>query len=165
VSHALAQPEQQSSDGGQPRRAVSGAVVAAAAVCALAVGGLGYFLGYQSASNASEEASSVAAAAADAQADARLSNAYETCLPDDTGATVSLSDEGRTVVIDTRSEYGSVSGMQCIVGQLDTPESTIAAISRTTSMMGVQEDDHDGISYSWSYHPDNGLNMVITLDD
>ena len=32
-------------------------------------------------------------------------------------------------------------------------------------MMGVQRGEDDGIHYGWSYHPDNGLNMVITLDD
>jgi hypothetical protein len=31
-------------------------------------------------------------------------------------------------------------------------------------MMGTQDADNNGIHYSWSYHPDNGVNMVITVD-
>jgi hypothetical protein len=29
-------------------------------------------------------------------------------------------------------------------------------------MMGEQTATNNGITYRWSYHPDNGLNMVIT---
>ena len=36
-------------------------------------------------------------------------------------------------------------------------------MGRTTAMMGVQDAKADGVEYSWSYHPDNGVNMVITL--
>jgi hypothetical protein len=29
-------------------------------------------------------------------------------------------------------------------------------------MMGQQTAQESGLNYRWSYHPDNGLNMVIT---
>jgi hypothetical protein len=32
-------------------------------------------------------------------------------------------------------------------------------------MPGVQDAEHDGLEYSWSYHPDNGVDMVITATD
>ncbi|SCX56391.1 hypothetical protein SAMN03159343_3403 [Klenkia marina] len=131
----------------------------------LAAGGLGYVLGHQAGTGDAAEASSVAAAAAAAEDDARLSTAYEACEGDDSTGTLTLSDQGRTIVVDTGSKYGSTAGMDCVLRELSTPQSTIAAIGRTTSLMGVQDDDQDGVTYSWSYHPDNGVNMVITLDD
>jgi type II secretory pathway pseudopilin PulG len=131
----------------------------------LAAGGVGFLLGHQAGMRDAAEAASLAAAAGAAEDDARLSTAYEACRGSDRGETMTLTDQGRTIVVDTRSEYGSPAGMQCVLQELATPQSTIAAISRTTSMMGVQDDDHDGVAYSWSYHPDNGVNMVITLDD
>jgi hypothetical protein len=163
MSHVYAAPTEQSAPQANPPNHIRR--VAFATLAAVAVGGLGYLLGYQSASNAADDDRSVAAAAEAAQADARLSQAYEACTSSDSDDTVSLSDGGRTIVIDTRSEYGDPSGMDCVLSELDTPTSTRAAIGRTTSLMGVQDDDQDGISYSWSYHPDNGVNMVITLDD
>ena len=27
--------------------------------------------------------------------------------------------------------------------------------------MGVQDAEDDGLAYSWSYHPDNGVDLVI----
>jgi hypothetical protein len=80
----------------------------------------------------------------------------------DTDDTLSLTDEGGTIVVDTRSEYGSVAGMDCVLEKLGTSESVKAEMGRTTAMMGVQEADEDGLHYSWSYHPDNGVDMVIT---
>jgi hypothetical protein len=60
------------------------------------------------------------------------------------------------------SQYGSVAGLDCILQTLKTPESITAEIGRTTAMMGAQQADSGGLRYSWSYHPDNGVNMVIT---
>lgn len=74
---------------------------------------------------------------------------------------VTVSDGGETVVVDT-GKYGNVYGVACIMSKLGTPQSVIARVDSTTSMMGSQHAEVDGITYDWSYHPDNGLNMVIT---
>lgn len=91
-----------------------------------------------------------------------LQVAYEDCTGRDSGDTLSLEDDGATIVVDTRSEYGDSSGMACVLRELDTPGSITAQMDRTTAMMGVQDARSAGIEYSWSYHPDNGVNMVIT---
>ncbi len=93
----------------------------------------------------------------------RLERAYERCTYDRKAArTLDLGDEGNTIVIDTHSEYGTIDGVACVLTELNTPKSVIAAVDSTTAMMGVQDADVDGLTYSWSYHPDNGLNMIIT---
>jgi uncharacterized protein HemX len=147
-----------------PRTRPAWLLVAAVAVpAALVAGGVGFAWGHHAAKASDAAAASASVAAAEAASDERLSEAYQAChFRDDT---LELGDDGETIVIDTRSEYGSVDGMQCVLAELDTPESIEAAIGRTTSLMGLQSDDHDGLDYSWSYHPDNGVNMVITLQD
>jgi hypothetical protein len=125
-----------------------------------AAGAIGFFIGR---SSASESPSELAAAASQAAAqEPRLRAAYDTCQSRDAGNTPSLVDEDASIVVDTRSEYGDPAGMDSVLSEIGTPESIPAQVGRTTSMMGVQEADHDGFRRSWSYHPDNGVNMVIT---
>jgi hypothetical protein len=65
-------------------------------------------------------------------------------------------------MIDTESENGSLDAAVCVFEKIATPQSVIAAVDSTTAMMGVQQADQGELHYSWSYHPDNGLNMIIT---
>ncbi|MCF6507371.1 hypothetical protein E9549_08115 [Blastococcus sp. MG754426] len=92
----------------------------------------------------------------------RLTGAHEECKRVDRGSTLSLEDDGNTIVIDTGSEYGDPSGYLCVIEQLDVPSSITAQMDRTNAMMGVQQAEHNGYEFSWSYHPDNGVNMVIS---
>lgn len=131
-----------------------GVLAVALLVVVVAVGVAGFFIGRGSvgtsdSTEAFTEASSLRAA-------------YEACVSKDVDDTMTLADEGQTILIDTRSEYGDVAAAVCVMSELDTPQSITAQISRTTAMMGVQDGDHDGLHYSWSYHPDNGMNLVIS---
>lgn len=74
---------------------------------------------------------------------------------------VKVYDGGHTAVINTRSEYADVAGVACLLYGIDTPRSIIARIDSTTSLQGSQTARANGFTYRWSYHPDNGLNMVI----
>lgn len=125
-------------------------------------GAAGYAMGHSAAKAEDAAAASAAAAAASSAADARLSNAYEACTGQDAEDTVELADNGNSIIIDTRSEYTSVAGMACVLNELETPESVLSSIGHTTAMMGSQSAENDGLNYSWSYHPDNGVNLVIT---
>jgi hypothetical protein len=106
----------------------------------------------------------------DPDVDMRLADTYKNCkgAAGDAGA-LQLADMGRTLLVDTNptdSEYiadGSRGRLTCVLGQLKTPQSIESRIERTTAMQGVQEDSHDGIAYSWTYHPDNGNEMIISL--
>jgi hypothetical protein len=140
--------------------------IAGLAVVILAAGSVGFALGRSSgernAVEAAASASSSAAAASDAAKQTRLKEAYDGCKRSDTGNTMELTDDGKTIVVDTRSEYGSTAGMNCVLKALGTSESIKAQMDRTTAMMGVQDAESDDLEYSWSYHPDNGVNLVIT---
>jgi hypothetical protein len=92
-----------------------------------------------------------------------LERAYKACdaMQDPTG-TLRLVDEGRSITVDTGSKYGDIAALMCVLGELDTSQAVVAHMESTTAMMGVQDAEEGGITYKWSYHPDNGINMVIT---
>lgn len=74
---------------------------------------------------------------------------------------VKVYDGGETAVVNTRSEYNDIDGVACLLYGIDTPRSIIARMDSTTSLQGQVQAKSDDYSYSWSYHPDNGLNLVI----
>lgn len=128
-------------------------------IAGIVVAGVGGFaLGRGTASGGE---SPIAAAESAAASQVRLKSAYDSCYRRDKGSTMTLADGGASIVVDTGSEYGSTAGMDCVLDELSTSQSIMAQIGRTTAMMGVQDAEADGLAYSWSYHPDNGVNMVI----
>ncbi len=89
--------------------------------------------------------------------------AYETC---GSPAGIRVSDEGKSITIDGYGEddysgadlYDTV----CVLDAIKTPEYVISNMETTNSLMGRQSATFgDNIDVSWSYHPDNGLDIVI----
>lgn len=150
-------PSPAASGSGQGRGVVIAGVLTGVVLIS---GGVGFAIGRATAGGGGEDAAT--AAAVTTTGPSRLQVAFDACSKDDDGDTLAIADEGRTIVVDTGSEYGDFAPTDCVLSELGTPESIRAEIGRTTSMMGVQDGEHDGISYSWSYHPDNGVDMVIT---
>jgi hypothetical protein len=76
-----------------------------------------------------------------------------------------LGDEGSTLTMrgegDAYHPGASLDDIVCVLVMLDMPDSVASQIDRTTSMMGVQQAAWDDFEASWSYHPDNGLNMIV----
>lgn len=109
-------------------------------------------------------AETAAEAEADAQAD-RLADAVRKCGG---GSGIDLADNDQTLIIDVQGEddaSGASYGLQqCILESLDVPASVDSHIGQTTSLDGRQTETWDGITIEWSYHPDRGSDMVITLD-
>lgn len=146
--------------GDQPARRIALAVLAAviAVVVAAGVALTGKDgKGDTTASDASDESTAT-------QAPERppLEVAYGECIGVNGWKTLTLGDDGRTLIIDTGSEYGPVEGLACVLGELDTSQAIVAQMESTTALMGVQESTDGSLHYQFSYHPDNGINMVIT---
>lgn len=74
---------------------------------------------------------------------------------------VSLADDGATMLVDTESENGSVEFTACVLSAIDTPDSTFAKMDGTTALQGVQTAKHDGFKMRWTYHPDNGFQLIV----
>lgn len=110
----------------------------------------------------------------DAASKTVLAKAYATCTDqskasdsleegEKVGDALEIADEGATLIIQTEgeSDYAGYFDYLCVVGELGTSERIKSSIGNTTSMMGRQTAEEDGLSYEYSYHPDNGLYVLI----
>ena len=88
--------------------------------------------------------------------------AYESC---GTPAGVSVSDEGKTIAVDTMGdeEYSGASygDLVCIINAVGTPSYVNSNIMSVRALDGRQSDEFDGIEVSYSFHPDNGMDIVF----
>lgn len=94
-----------------------------------------------------------------------LEKAYEHCRPDDPNGTLELLDGGEAMSINTMSvDVGGdaeLDGLVCVFMLLDVPERIITQMDSTSAMMGVRTATDGSFTYEWTYHPDNGLNVLI----
>jgi hypothetical protein len=76
-----------------------------------------------------------------------------------------LGDDDQTISIDAQGDESggaSYTEVQCILNALAAPQSVLSHFGQTTAMDGRQVEEWDGITLSWSYHPDRGPDCVIT---
>jgi hypothetical protein len=76
-----------------------------------------------------------------------------------------VGDGGKTLVIDTEGNASAGLPLVCIFEELKTPLAIRSDVENTTALQGQKTADQDGLKYSWSYHPDNGMDMIITEAD
>ena len=93
--------------------------------------------------------------------DTPLRQAFVACHSGD------LGDADRTLVIDTAGEdHGTgsdtVDGLVCTLGELSTPQAVIAQLEHTRALDGMQTAKWDRFGASWTYHPDDGVDVIIT---
>lgn len=95
-------------------------------------------------------------------------SALDACGISDDDSYIYIGDSGKSLLMDGEGEtsYGAPSSdVWCVLEALDVPESTVAQMEKTSSLMGVVSDSWDGISAEWTYHPDNGFDVVLTFDN
>lgn len=99
-----------------------------------------------------------------ADAESPLESAFSIC----NGSTLTAADSGHTVIVDTKPGGGFSGGtddLVCMLDALHTPDRVVHEMETTTALMGRQSEQADGLSYEWSYHPDNGLDLTISDGD
>lgn len=81
--------------------------------------------------------------------------------------TVSVSDDGLSMTVDTDplniSKYNSSEAftfIQDVNAELGLPDSLYEKMLATRALDGRQTSDYDNVTVSWSYHPDNGLEVI-----
>jgi hypothetical protein len=87
-------------------------------------------------------------------------NAYDAC---NSPSGVTVSDGGKSLIINGLGDesYGAtIYDTACVLTKIGTPTYILSNMETTNSLMGRQSAEFDGIVVSWSYHPDNGLDVV-----
>lgn len=84
-----------------------------------------------------------------------------------TDGTVSVSDDGLSMTVDTNpldiSKYNSseaITFIKDVNAELGLPDSLYEKMVATRALDGRQTSDYDHVEVSWSYHPDNGLEVI-----
>jgi hypothetical protein len=72
-------------------------------------------------------------------------------------------DAGHSVHLGTKgSDKVTIEEMACVLNGLDIPDAVVSQIDKTTAMQGVQTATWGEFSAKWTYHPDNGLDIIVT---
>jgi len=78
---------------------------------------------------------------------------------------VTLGDGDRSLILDMRGEEEftglSYTDTECVLEGLGVPDSTLTLMNTTRALDGRQSDSWADFEATWSYHPDNGLDIVI----
>lgn len=74
-------------------------------------------------------------------------------------------DDGNTLILDGEGDEdpngAPIERIACVLAALDTPASVTQRMDQTRALDGMQDATVDGLHYSWTYHPDNGLDIII----
>lgn len=97
-----------------------------------------------------------------------LQQSVDECAPD-SPADLDLSHDGNTLRINHQGEedtHGLTIGeVSCVLTTLDAPSRVTARMDQTRALDGTLEASWDAFRASWTYHPDNGLDVIISTDD
>lgn len=81
---------------------------------------------------------------------------------------LSVGDEGDSVVLDMEGEedfFGlPYNDVMCVLSELDMPDSVESMMLSTSALDGRQTAQWDDLSASWTYHPDDGLDVIVTFN-
>jgi hypothetical protein len=79
-----------------------------------------------------------------------------------------LGDDDNSLTLDMEGndEYGRLEYNQvfCVLDKIGLPDSVDAQMGQTRALDGRQTATWDDITASWGYHPDSGLDMILTHD-
>ena len=76
-----------------------------------------------------------------------------------------VADKGKTLTLTTAGKSGAsytdIEDVACVLAQLEVPSYVVSHIDSTRALDGQQTDEWDGISARWTYHPEDGLHLVL----
>lgn len=77
-----------------------------------------------------------------------------------------IGDDGASLELQTMGEDAtgmSFDSFDCVVTELGISDAVMNRLENTRALDGRQEASWDDFTASWTYHPDDGLNMLIEL--
>lgn len=94
-----------------------------------------------------------------------LPTAVESC---GNPAGITIEDAGLTMLFDHRGEDedagASIEDLSCIFSSLSMPTSVMTHMNQTSGFDGRQTDSWDVFEVQWSFHPDRGMDGMVTVD-
>lgn len=99
------------------------------------------------------------AAASSSPASTPIRDAYFRC-----GQVGRVADQDHTIELDTQGDAltrADATEVNCVLSQLGAPEYIFRTIMQTRAIDGRQREQWKTFEASWSYHPSNGLNVII----
>jgi hypothetical protein len=78
-----------------------------------------------------------------------------------------LADDDHTLVVDMAGEelgtgVASIDDVLCVLDELESPRSVIVRMQSTRALDGMQSTTWAGFEATWTYHPDDGLDVIVT---
>lgn len=95
----------------------------------------------------------------------KFENAVKSCDVTSNGH-ASLGDSGRTLVMDGKGESSgglTVDQEACVLAGLHVSDAILSEMDSTRALDGQVKGSWDDIDAIWTYHPDDGLDMILTL--
>lgn len=81
-------------------------------------------------------------------------------------AYATLGDSGYTITMKGQPNNATTGlpmrDMACVLRAVDVPDSVVSQMDATRALDGMQKASWNKISASWTYHPDNGLKVILT---
>lgn len=77
---------------------------------------------------------------------------------------VEVLDNGNGLSIDGEGEEAvgaSIDEIACILVELDVPDVVTSRMEQTRALDGMQDATWGDLTASWTYHPDNGLDIIV----
>lgn len=98
---------------------------------------------------------------------ASLVPALEACGLDEFTDGVTLDASGKSVYFDGfgNEDYNGIlySDVKCVLTETGAPPSVFDRIGNTSALQGLVSGEWDNFSASWTYHPDNGLDLSLSI--
>lgn len=94
-----------------------------------------------------------------------IASAVEACAAGEASG-IEVLDGGNSIQMKTAGKDVGQPGahykkVACILNELHAPESLISKMDATRALDGTLQGHWDNLSASWTYHPDNGLRVIV----
>lgn len=76
-----------------------------------------------------------------------------------------VADAGHTLILDGEGDKSpglKIEDLACALKYMQVPSFVVTTMEKTRALDGIQREEYGNFKISWSYHPDNGLDVVIT---
>ncbi|GLU91365.1 hypothetical protein [Agromyces sp. NBRC 114283] len=77
---------------------------------------------------------------------------------------LAIGDEGKTLILDMKVDGGSglpIEDVVCALAELNVSDAVLSQMDSTRALDGKQTAEWDDITATWTYHPDEGLDVIL----